>query len=730
MKQAITFIISLLSFSLAAQKKDSIRINDTANFRKKVQLQEVIVQSRKRFIDVQIDKTVMNVQNDLVASTGNAFEVLQQAPGVSIVNDETISMLGKAGVTVLIDGRPTQLSGRELAVYLKSMPASNIDKIEIITNPSSRFDAQGNAGIINIRLKKNTAKGTNGNISSSYTQSDHYRVDLSANINHRRGKWNWFGSMAVNKNLQHTIGAINRKITANGITSLFENHTIDVDQSKGYNFRLGADFYVSAKSTLGFLMKSNKYFNPMFTPGNTIISTNGFIDSVLINFNDNQTNSLRNNYNLNYRFTDTAGTELNIDADLVNFNNHNSSAINTDFYNRNNAKYGLLGNYQQVNTSIVVYTLKADYTKEWKKAKAKIEIGFKTTNTQTSNNIEASFLQNQQKGIDTGRSNRFNYLEKIHAAYASFNQQLGKFSYQIGLRAEQTIARGNSIDLRTNTIEKPDTNYLNIFPTIFIQYKLNKQHTLGMSYGRRVNRPTFQDLNPFEYQYDHFSSYKGNPYLFPEFTTSVEIKYSYKNGLNIAAGYSNTSNYFQSISIQTGDKTQASEFNVGNEYRYFLNLSLGMPITKWWDTYNNLTPFYKLFKGNIPSGVIDNMAFGMGWYSSQQFNLGKGYRFQLSSWGNMATQDAIFNTKWLGSVNLGAGKSFAKDKIGVKLTVTDIFNNSRWFQQVQFANMDYTYRRKWESRGVRVQLTYKIGKTNYKQRERTVAAETELNRIK
>ena len=237
--------ILFFSLTLTAQQKDT-----ASQFNKEKMLSEVVIKSKKPFIEMQVDKTVLNVQNDIVATGGTLFEILQRAPGVSITNDEAINLAGKNGVNVLIDGRPSQLSEKDLANYLKATPGSVVDKVEIIMNPSAKYDAQGNAGIINIRLKKNTMKGTNGNLSSSYTQSIHPNFNFSSNLNHRQGKWNWFGNTAARKSRQNTDGAINRFVNTNGIEKTFVNRTVDQDNSKNISFQAGADFYMNTKCIL------------------------------------------------------------------------------------------------------------------------------------------------------------------------------------------------------------------------------------------------------------------------------------------------------------------------------------------------------------------------------------------------------------------------------------------------------------------------------------------------
>jgi len=713
-----------ISFSLAAQPKD------TTGFNKEKKLEEVILKNKKPFVEMQVDKIVLNVQNDIVASGGTLFEVLQRAPGVSITNDEVINLAGKAGVNVLIDGRPTQMSEKDLANYLKATPGSLVDKVEIIMNPSARYPAQGNAGIINIRLKKNTIRGTNGNISTTYSQAIHPNINFSGNINHRQNKWNWFANAAARRSRQNTDGAINRFVNSNGIQKTFENTTVDQDASRNVSFTAGADYFIDKKNTFGFIVKGNEYWSKLYTPGITLIKTNGNTDSSLQTINDNRQRNSRYNYNLNYKFEDTLGNELNLDADYTSFRNNSNGQVSTDLLNKQNVKYGYTANDQDVLTTIRIYSLKADYSKQLKKIKGKIETGLKWNTIQTTNDLTAFVFNNNGMQPDTGRTNRFNYTETNYAAYASFSQSIKKLEYQAGIRAEQSVIKGKSVDIKNTTLNYPDTAYFNLFPTIFLRYTVNDNNSIGFSLGRRINRPTYQDLNPFEYIYDNYSRERGNPYLLPEFSNNAELTYSYRGALNIGLGYSHTKNSFQSITTQNGEVTEATNYNIGTEDRFYLNFSLGMPFAKWWEGYFNLSPFYKEFKGEVPEGKLDNSAWGMGWYSSQTFSLPKKWKVQLSSWGNIATRDAMSRSSWLGSVDAGVSKPVFKEKLNIRISVTDMFNTQRWRQEAAFGNVNYNYNRKWESRNIRLQLTWKFGKTNYKARNRELGAQDEINRIK
>lgn len=693
-------------------------------------LQQVVVKANKPLVEKQADKTVLNIQNDIVSSGGTVFEALQKAPGVNISNDETINMSGKSGVLVMIDGRPTQLSERDLANWLKATPASIIATIELISNPSGKYDAQGNAGIINIRLKRNTQTGLNGNANSSYTQAQHYRASISSNLNYRKDKLNLYGNLAYNNNLQHTTGSIERQINTGVVQKQFLNNTLDIDRGQSFNLRLGADYYINKKNTFGLLLKGNDYHNPMQTPGTTFIQSNGITDSALRTQNSNTFRTVSHGINLNYRWQDTSGAEWNIDADYTRFNNRNTGNIETDLINKNGQPYGYTANQQRVQTGIHIYAIKADYSRTIQPWKLQLETGAKLVQSATNNDMQAAIWQNTQLQPDTGRSNDFTYREDIYAAYLNLKKTMGKWQMQAGIRAEATNISGRSVNLKGDINPKPDTQYLNLFPSLFVRYAINDNNSIGLNASRRINRPSYQDLNPFENIYDNYTSEKGNPFLRPSYLSNVELNYIYRGALDVTIGYSHTGSYFQTVSEQNGELTTATPYNIGTQHNWFANTSLGLPLTKWWFSYNSVNVFYNQYAGQIPEGNIDNRAWGMGWYTQQSFSLPKEWKLQLSSWGNSGTSDALFRTSWLGSVDAGVSKSWLNGKWNVRVTMYDMFNTQRWQQQVSFGNMNFTYLRKWESRGLRLQFNWKFGKTSFSARKRSTGSETEEGRIK
>jgi len=715
---------SLVCSSSFAQNPDSSK-----TFNREKELTGVTIQVSQKQIEVLADKTVLHVQPGSIAASGTLFDLLQQAPGVAVSGDDRISMAGKAGVTIMVDGKQLVLDGKDLAAFLKNTPATQVDRLEIISNPSARYPAQGNAGIINIRLRKPVTKGFNGNITSAYTQGVHGNINGSALANLRRRQWNFYASTQARSSAQNTDGYLRRSIPYGSNEKIFNNTTTDRDRSSSIGFNTGADYYFSPQRSLGIQFQGNEYRSRLFTPGVTAITDPAAPASSITTANDSRQRTSRYQANINYYFEDSTGRSWNIDGDYTHYYNRNTGDVQTGFYNNNGLLTDAAANRQWVYTTITICGLKADHSRQYKKAGIKIETGIKWTETSTRNQLEAwSGIANPV--ADTGRTNTFRYTESNYAAYVTLTKSWKKWETQIGLRAEESILKGVNTDLKYNRVNYPDSNYLNLFPSFFALYTPNEKHRFSFSLTRRINRPGYQDLNPFEYIFDIYSREKGNPYLLPEFSRQAELTWSFKNALTITTGYSHTRNNFQNSTILRGDIAEATTINTGREHRLYARISLNAAPAKWWNSYTSITPFYKSFRGELPAGLLDIHTGGMNWYTSQSFTIRKNWKLQLSSWGNVATRDGMSRNASLGSLDIQVSRALFKKKAAIRITCTDILNTQRWQQDVQLGNVQYTYYRKWESRTIQLQLNWKFGKTSYRARERETGISGENDRIK
>lgn len=680
----------------------------------------VTVKARQRAVEQQVDKTVLNVEADATAAGKTAYDLLQQAPGLVIDPNDNIQMAGKQGVSVYLDGKPANLSPTDLANLLKSTPASTLSAIELITNPSARFDAQGNAGIINIRFKRNKSLGLNGSASGGYARSRHSRQNMATDLNYRANNLNLFGTVGWNGGYQQTRIAIDRNVRANNQFRRFEQRGADDDRWNRFTYKAGADYFIGTKQTVGVVVTGNAARNQFGTVSTTEISNAaGRVDSSLFNRNTNPNQDGRINAALNYRLADTLGFELNLDADFTHFQNASLSTIVNEYRNALREPAFLRGNVFDASTGIRIYTWKGDLTKAWKAQKIKLEAGFKSTNVRTDNDLQAQLrTENGTLLPDRNRTNTFQYHEHVNAIYTSLNKEFAKWTVQAGLRAEHSdvngVSQSTTETLQQRTINRPDTGYVNLFPTAFVQYRATQSSQFALNYGRRIGRPNYQDLNPFIYQIDPYTSERGNPFLRPTYAHNTELSYTYNWATTLKLGYTRTDDYATDIIRQEGINAYETTANVGRADAFNLSLSSPFRFTKWWTGYGYAGGTWTHYRGVLPDGVLNVRGFGFNAYLQHSFTLSKVLTAQLSGFWNAPARQTIFYNRGLGSLNLSIQKKVMHERGTVTLGADDLLNTMRWGQSVNTGLQDIRIYRKWESRRVKVQFSYRFGSQQIK----------------
>ena len=720
----VLFLLIYFSNHLTAQSisEDSIILDPVTP------LKEIVVTAKQPLIERQIDKVVVNVEGSVLAAGNNVLELLQRSPGVLVTPQGAVMLEGKSGVMVMVDGKPAQLSGDQLVAFLQSMPAETVSKIELIARPSSKYDAEGVSGIINIRLKKNRNLGLNGTFSAGYTQSIHARLRTGLNLNYRPGKVNFFG----NANLIDGAQSVGQTIERFADGKLYDQTNPMVEQFGTKSFKAGADFFADERHTAGVLVLGNFYRNDSRKDNRTAISNENsvLIDSTLRSRILAPTQNNRLTYNVNYRFSDTLGNELTFDADRIAFSSAGTNTLENQRFDTGQVLQGKDVFLSDIGSDITVWSLKADYVKNRKNG-LKLESGAKVNWTNSNNDIQSTREDDGISQPDAGRSNRFDYRENIAAVYANIGKQGEKINWQLGLRAERTEVNGNSTDLYGNILNNPDTAYLGLFPTAYLQYTLKPMHQLGLSYNRRLSRPAYQDMNPFVWQIDPYTSERGNPYLRPAYTNSVEFTYTYKYAASASIAYSRTTDLVNTIARQQGDQAYTQPQNLQQQDNISLNINLPLPIQSWWEGYLWLGIWHNQFKSQLDEGQLDAGAFGGGCYLSQQFKLGKGYEMEASFWAQFPTQDGIFTNRGIASASAGAKKSLWNGKASVKLAVNDLFGTQRWTQSVDFGSVRGTMRNTWESQNIALSFSWKFGNQNLKTRNRNNGGATDADeRIK
>ncbi|HEY2722502.1 MAG TPA: TonB-dependent receptor, partial [Chitinophagaceae bacterium] len=693
------------------------------------------------FIETKIDKTVVNVEASPSSVGATALEVLEKSPGVTVDNDGNISLRGKSGVIVMVDGKPTYLSSADLANMLKNLPASALDQIEIITNPSAKYDAEGNAGIINIKTKKGKAAGFNGSIMAGITTSIFKagntvyitpKSQNSINFNYRKNKINLFGS--YNPNIYNGKGmlTINRKFfDDNGNVSGYSDvNTRFRFGNHNHTLKLGLDYLADKKNTFGVVFNGFTFDgHPTPATTTTLSDVNQQVTSSLVSLTENRIHFYNFSGNFNYRHQfDTAGRELTVDLDYIGYRNTSNMLLTTEFLDASDQQTAdplLLKGH--LPSDINIYSLKSDYTHPLKNG-GTIEAGIKSSYVGNDNLVDYQ-RQSLNKWIPDARSNHFIYDENINAAYINVNKQVKKWNLQGGLRLENTNARGFQVT-NDSTFRR---HFTNLFPSAFASYTLNQKNSLTLSYSRRIRRPNYQDLNPFTYFLDSLSYQQGNPYLLPQFTNSLEFTHSYKGKLITTLNYSNTSDVISQILKQDAQTkiVYATTDNVARFINMGISITAPVPITKWWNTNMFANIYNNHFKGIYNADPIDVSYTSFMVNISNTFTMKKGYTLELSGFYRAKGIDNLNIDEPVYQMSVAGQKNIMKGKATLRLNVRDPFAWQKFRGITDYNGIYVKFRSQFDTRQVTGTFTYRFGKNNQQtqSRRRNSATQDEQNRV-
>jgi iron complex outermembrane receptor protein len=706
----------------------------------------VTVTARKPLVEQKIDRTVLNVDAAVTNVGATALEVLEKAPGVSVDKDGNLSLKGRSSVQVMIDGRPSYLSETALANYLKTLPASAIEQIEIMTNPSARYDASGNSGIINIRTKKNKLKGFNGSLSLSATQGKRTRANNSFNLNYRSGKMNLFGNFNHSHYERYqNLDILRHFREAGNLTAIFEQ----TNQQRGFNnywgAKAGADFFLSKKTTIGIV------FSGATTPEQEtsvitsyLKSAQGVLDSI-IQAQSNTTGSWKNgSVNLNFRHSfDSTGRELTADIDLITYRTGTDLRFLSNSFNPGWVKQGLEQLRGDLPVQINIYSGKADYTQSLAKG-AKLEAGIKGSYVRTQNGAFYFNNAGNSEWVDTSKTNQFNYEEQISAAYLNLNRKFGNWGVQAGLRYEHTSYSGHQFGSPDKARHADSTfhrNYGSLFPTLFVSYAAGKDHQLTVSYGRRIDRPSYQDLNPFLFFLDKYTYEQGNPFMRPQFTDNIELGHTFKGVLTTTLNWGVTRDLMNETFEQARDENGAYGFativkngNIGRRETAGASVSAQLQVRKWWSANLYANYNFTRFSGrlNTTGDLIDVEASNGMFNGTNQFSFGKGWNAELSGWYRTRGVDGQLLIGSMAQVNAGIGKTILKGSGSVKLGMRDIFLTNKAAGEINFQGTEVHFWQTRDTRTVNASFTWRFGKPvkDSAPRRRAGAASDEVNRVK
>ncbi len=700
------------------------------------ELSAVTVTASKSFTEQKIDRTVVNV-DALISNTGsNALEVLEKTPGVMVDENGTITLKGKAGILVLIDDKPTYLSAADLANYLRSLPSSVLDKIELMDNPPAKYDAAGNGGVINIRTKKSKTKGFNGSVSASFGQAVYARTSENANFNYNTGKLNLFANVAYSIQKNQRDLAIDRAYYngAGQLTSDFKQMNYFTPVFRSPSVKIGFDHYLSPKTTWGIVytgsLSTRDEYRPTFS---YVYNAAATLDSSIAA--KNTSNSFFNKHGVNLNYThkyDSTGRVLSFDVDYIGY----SSGADQSFNNGTYTAGGTLKNSQQIMahlpSRISIYAAKIDYSIPLS-GKAKLEMGLKSSYVTSDNEANYFNVVGGVSSVDYNNTNHFLYKENINAGYINFNKEFRRLSLQAGLRVENTNGNGHQL----GNAYKPDSaftkRYTSLFPTAFASYKLDSagNDQLTLSYGRRIDRPNYQDLNPFVFMLDKFTSFSGNPFLRPQFSNDFKLAYTHKNKYTISAQYIHTSDVQIETIEQSGSVFISRSGNIGKWDYLVISINTNIKPTKWWtiNTYADLFN-YQVYRGQLYSGYIQTRSPYFFAQVNNQFTLGKDWSAELGGFYCSPRQQAQFDKIAFGQVNLGLQKKIMHNQGTVKLAARDLFNtNTSTGFITNVPNVVAHYANNFYNRSVTLSFTYSFGKQVTDQKRKVGSADSESGRV-
>lgn len=701
-------------------------------------LEDMVVVGKLPLIEQKMDKLVVNVESMLSIQGEDAIALLRKVPGVSIDKDGNIKRNGKE-VSIWIDGRPSYLSGEDLQALLKGTAAETIEKVEVIAHPSAKYDAAGEAGIINLRMKRSRLEGLNGNIAASYTSQPykkHYfqQGNGSAMLSYR--------SPISNSVLNLSGGGYDNFFVASSTNSISDEQLLQKEyaltNNLGYytSVRFANDFFLNKHNTLGFIFSYNggEGKRPQLDYHSEIMVADSIAQRGTM---EDKSFNNRNNYtaNLNYTlvFDEEKSSEITFNADYVSSNNYEEQDRLYSYIQGNNThpfSYKLYNKHTR--NRMDVYSGKADFQHAFGE-RYFLEAGAKYAHTTTRYDNQQWMMSSSTPPVagDPDKT-QLRYTEQIGALYATFSAKLSEqWTIKGGLRGEYTDVYGAWGD--TTTTQR----YFNVFPTVFVGYTPNEKHRFSFSYTSRINRPGYWQLNPIADTHGSEESYLyGNPAIKPSLSHNLQIDYGWGYHFNVSAGYSYANNVPTAVLFKLEGLSKHYRWkNFATSQNAYLSLSLSeLPIVKNWLTttafVSGMMTVYDETISNPLQQITPLSIYGYA-YGSVNLLLPKRFRIELSGWGSSPAVWAYSRQSWVGSMDLSVKKNFLKDdRLSVTLTVADVFNSGKTtqIQEISGNNSIYKQEYRWSSTAARVSVSYRFGNNGQPTKRRNVGNVEEVNR--
>ncbi|TWJ04349.1 outer membrane receptor protein involved in Fe transport [Mucilaginibacter frigoritolerans] len=674
------------------------------------QLKEVSVTASRPPVEVQPGKIILNIQSSIIATGSSALDILRQSPGVRVDNNNSINIIGRQNALITINGKPTNLTGEDLATILRSIPASTIDRIELITAGSVKYDASS-GGIINIVTKKGNNYGENVTVSASAGYGRYYKASTGIVFNDRTDKFNIFGNYNFSSNKTFHDFSNDRIIDFDNLQSEYNVAYSSVQTNNNNSFGFGTDYYVSKNNTIGFLVSGSFVGVDLTKNDNLKIYNQAVFDSTITAMSDVSRNIRRLNYNVNYNGKlGSGGQTLTANFDYNTYNRSSTEHVTNNFYNTDGSKYSDSLQQRILSPSnIHIWLSKIDFTDPLSKT-SKLEAGIKYSNV-TSNN-DLLFYRQTGNGPyieDASFTNHFMYTENVNAAYINYENNIDKLSIDAGLRVEQTISKGNSVTLNQTV----DNKYTDLFPHVLLSYTITDKKEISLSFNRGITRPGYELLNPFLYYVDLYDYHSGNPYLKPEYSNSIELSYTYNKTI-VATLYSNVISDAYELNFYEQNDTSKVNINTNRNFGRIENFGIRffapVTFTTWWNANFNLDAAYQRYISYPQNGYLNKGTQDVVLKTTQYFIIGNDFTAELSGRYETPSYYGLNQYKSYYNVDAGISKKLFNKNGSIRFAMVDIFNTIRDRSRTNYENLNMTGVDKRESQIATLTFTYRFGK--------------------
>lgn len=712
-------------FELKAENK-SVTV-DINFLQKGILLDETVIVAKRPFLEQKSDRLVVNVANSAVAAGGTAMEILKKVPGVVVMQDK-VTLGGSQNLQIWIDGKPSPYTDMNAA--LRDMPGDQIDKIELITQPGSQYDASGGP-ILNIVLKRNADLGFKGTAAVTvgggrFDQADvnagkenYHRVNPSLNLTYRSGKINLFGNVSHNQGDYFTAIIVDRYIG----DEVYKSKNIDRVDYTFNNLRFGADYFASEKTTVGTVFRTwgrqgdGNGFNKtsVFDASETILN-NIFVTE---NITDSRRSGLYGNAYLKHEFDRKTGHGFNVDFDYNRFNTRNINDL--AIYPDDNPLFRSLSR-QDVDQPVDIVVGKVDY-KYPIDSTFKVETGVKMSFANVDNDLK--FLRNNE--VSLPESNDFLYKENINAGYVNLSKSISKFELNAGLRLEQTIISGESMDSLVF-----DRRYTQLFPSASAMYRFNEHMALQSSYSRRVNRPGFQQQNPFSYFIDSLTYTRGNPALRPEIINTAQLNLTFDGQPFFGVAYYVTDDVIiENAPKLEGTRTFTTAENLANQTRVELQLNFPIKLGKYIDGFGGNQAIYNSYDATYQNIKYETSRWHWLGYFQINATLPKDFRMEIGGYYMTKFLEEFLTIDNIAGIDIGISKSFDEKRGRVSLSFNDIFYSQNTNATIDFSEVRVNFFQREFSRQMRLTCSYQFGNSKVKNTSsRRAASESESSRVK